>query len=107
MAKRHQFRCIEESGTTFDGMKTAKNIVQQVTITGILFQVDKLTVDVGEQIARLLQKVLQEVFHALEIAHANSLKPQAIEQIVHLPLTHDNVETPISVDHRPVEQGAH
>jgi hypothetical protein len=58
VAERDEFCRIQETGTALDGVKTAKNIVQQPMILRVLFEIDQLVVDTGKQIGGFNQKVL-------------------------------------------------
>src|SRR5690606_29827420 len=75
MTQCHQLRGAEEAGATLDGVKAAKNIIEQATIGRISLQVDQLVVDARQKIIRLEQEILQQVFHSLKIAHTLSLQP--------------------------------
>ncbi|MPN24109.1 hypothetical protein SDC9_171503 [bioreactor metagenome] len=69
MTERHQFGGVEESSTTLDGVKAAKDVVQQPPVIRVLFQIDQLVVHIGQEIMGFLQEILQEVLHPGEIAH--------------------------------------
>ncbi len=59
----------QKPGTTFHGMKTTENSIQQVFIFWIIFQFNQLFRQLLEDLSRLDQKVLQNVFVHIK-AHA-------------------------------------
>ena len=69
VAERHELGGVEETGAALDRMKTAEDVVQQAPVVGRPFEIDELVIDVGEQVARLLQEVLQQVLHPGKVAH--------------------------------------
>jgi hypothetical protein len=72
VAEGHQFSGIEKACTALDGMESAKDLVEQRMVLGVLLEVDQLVVHPGQEVARLHQKILEKFFHPLKVAHCIS-----------------------------------
>ena len=57
MAQRHQLGRIEKSSATLDGMKTAKDLVEQIAVIGTFLQIHQLAIDIGQHLARFHQEI--------------------------------------------------
>ena len=72
MTESHEFCGIQETGPALDRVEPPEDIVQQTAILWIFFQIDKFVIDIGKQIARFLQEILQKVFHPGKVTHVES-----------------------------------
>ena len=57
VAQGDQFGCVKKPCPPFDRVKTTKNIVEQMTVIRMFFQIHQLAIHIGQHLARLEQKV--------------------------------------------------
>ncbi|KFB72613.1 MAG: hypothetical protein AW09_002195 [Candidatus Accumulibacter phosphatis] len=71
MTQGHQLCRIQEPCTTLDGVKTTKDLIEQVQVVGKALEVNQLVVHTGQQVSRLDQEVLQQIFHSGKVTHGS------------------------------------
>lgn len=72
VAQLNQLIDIEESGPALDGVKAAKNVVEQGFVPWPFFQFNQLVVHVGQQLACFRQKIMEQFLHSGEVTHGFS-----------------------------------